>query len=254
VEITQEPQEVRPTLLGSRTDAQEQLREDSSSGKAILSAMLNQSGESIIPPKRVVDNIKTFLFAGHDTTSTLLSFAVGMIANHKDVEDKVLAEVDLVLGERTVPTTEDLSRFVYLRMVLKETLRMWPPAATSRVLPVGYRLGDHVVDIPNNIFVISSYVVHHDPELWSDPEIFDPERFSEENAKKRNPLAFIPFLAGNRNCIGQHLALVEATVVLAMLYKKFTFRMAYGHSPQLAYRITNVCANGMPVFVFKRDQ
>jgi len=223
--------------------------------RGILSVMLGEDEDgSSMPLSRIVDNIKTFLFAGHDTTSTLLSFAVGMIATHKHVETKLLAEIDSVLGDRSAPTHDDLSRLVYLKMVLKETLRMFPPAATGRRLPMGYRLGDYVVDYPKTDIIISSYVVHHDPELWEDPETFDPERFREENSKGRHPLSFIPFLAGNRNCIGQHLALMEATVALAMIYKKFTFRMAYGYVPQLTYRITNVCANGMKVFVFKRSQ
>jgi cytochrome P450 len=219
----------------------------------ILSVMLGEDEDgSSMPLVRIVDNIKTFLFAGHDTTATLLSFAVGMIATHKEVETKLLAEIDAVLGDREVPTHDDLSRFVYLKMVLKETLRMFPPAATGRRLPVGYQLGEYVVDYPKTDVIISSFGVHHDPDLWPDPEIFDPERFTEANSKGRNPLAFIPFLAGNRNCIGQHLAMLEATVSLAMVYRKFTFRMAYGHVPQLSYRVTNVCANGMQVFVFKR--
>jgi cytochrome P450 len=117
----------------------------------------------------------------------LLSFAVGMIATHKHVEDKLLAEIDSVLGDRSEPTHDDLSRFVYLKMVglltiingqqvidsitwqvLKETLRMFPPAATGRRLPMGYRLGDYVVDYPKTDIIISSYVVHHDPEVLTD--------------------------------------------------------------------------------------
>lgn len=186
-----------------------------------------------------------------------------MVSTHKDIEDKLLAEIDSVMGDRDVPTHDDLSRLRYLKMVcialaldlrnltslvqvLKETLRMYPPAATARRLPMGYKLGSYTVDYPKTDVVISSFVVHHDPavsfnpypplpadvltrasQFWKDPEIFDPERFSEENSKGRPPLAYIPFLAGNRNCIGQHMAYLEATVAMAMIFKRFTFRMAY---------------------------
>ncbi|KAL6070103.1 Cytochrome P450 4V2 [Balamuthia mandrillaris] len=200
----------------------------------------------------LIDNIKTFFFAGHDTTATLLSGSVAMLSQHPHIQEKLQQEVDRVLGERNVPTKDDIPELKYLKMVLKETLRMYPPASTSRKLRAGEKVGPYTLT-KDTAFLVSAYVIHHCPKYWPDPEVFDPERFSPENSKNRDPYTFLPFLAGPRNCIGQHLAMLEATALLCMLMKRFSFRMAYNQIYQLKYQMTNVPSHGVWVFALPRE-
>jgi hypothetical protein len=203
----------------------------------------------------IVDQIKTFLFAGHDTTATLLSFAVAMVGQHPHIEQKLHQEVDRVLAQKADQdiTPEDISQLHYIKMILKETLRKFPPGSTSRMAPIGYKLGDHEINFSSTHLLIMPYAIHHHPKYWNDPQVFDPERFSPERSKGRHPLAWIPFLTGNRNCIGQDLAILEATVVLAMLARRFYFRLGHGRQCLMKYQVTNVPVDGMRVYVHRRQ-
>ncbi|KAK1182390.1 cytochrome P450 [Streptomyces sp. NPDC059679] len=157
----------------------------------------------------------------YETTTNTLSWAFYLLARHPEVEEKLHAEVDAVLGERTVPSFEDLPRLTYTRMVCDETLRIYSPAyqfmrrAREEDVIDGYR-------VPANTNVlINSYFLHRHPDFWDDPERFVPERFTPEAIADRPKHVYTPFGAGHRICIGKHFALTELVLVLATVARRY---------------------------------
>ena len=163
------------------------------------------------------------MFAGHDTGSVALTWAIFLLGRHQEIQQKVIDEVDSVFGgdiERPA-TTEDLKKLTYLEQVIKESMRMYPPAimitreAVEDCKVQGYK-------IPKGAqCLIFALIIHHNPRVWPEPEKFDPERFSKENSEGRNPFAYMPFSAGFRNCIGQRFAYQEQKVILSSFFRNF---------------------------------
>jgi cytochrome P450 len=151
----------------------------------------------------------------YETTTNTLSWAFYLLARHPEVEARLHAEVDAVVGERAAPGFEDLPRLEYTRMIIDEVLRIYSPAyqfmrrAREEDEIDGYR-----VPAGSNM-LINSYFLHRHPDFWEDPEGFAPERFSPERAAERPKHAYVPFGSGHRVCIGKHFALAELTLVLA---------------------------------------
>jgi cytochrome P450 len=146
-----------------------------------------------------------------------------------DIQERAYAEVRDVLGDRAL-VYEDLERLDYIKRLLTETLRLYPPAwIMSRRAGVGVNLGGHVVPPGGTIF-FSPYVVHRDPSIYPDPDLFDPDRWLPERAKDVPRPAFIPFGAGKRQCLGEGFAWVEATVVLATILRRWQVRPVAGQT------------------------
>ncbi|KAM5232722.1 cytochrome P450 4F3 isoform 5-T6 [Hipposideros larvatus] len=166
----------------------------------------------------------TFMFAGHDTTASGLSWVLYNLAKHPEYQERCRQEVQELLRDREPPEIEwdDLAQLPFLTMCIKESLRLHPPATViSRCCTEDITLPDGRV-IPKGVTcLISIFGTHHNPLVWPDPEIYDPFRFDPENIKKRSPLAFIPFSAGPRNCIGQTFAMTEIKAVLALTLLRF---------------------------------
>jgi len=172
------------------------------------------------------DHVLTFLMAGHETTSTAITWTLYELTKHPEIQKKLHEEVDNVLGDKPINSFDQVEQLKYLNMVMKESLRYYPP------VPMVMRnvANDDVMmnyKIPKNLMVvISPYAIHHNPKYYDNPETFDPENFSDEKIKNRHPYAFIPFLAGDRNCIGMKFAMLEFKVIMAMLFQKFEFSLA----------------------------
>ncbi|XP_012325284.2 cytochrome P450 4F12 [Aotus nancymaae] len=168
----------------------------------------------------------TFMFAGHDTTASGLSWVLYNLARHPEYQERCRQEVQELLKDREPKEIEwdDLAQLPFLTMCLKESLRLHPPAPfVSRHCAQDIVLPDGRV-IPKGIICIINIIgIHHNPSVWPDPEVYDPFRFDPENSKERSPLAFIPFSAGPRNCIGQAFAMAEMKVVLALTLLHFRF-------------------------------
>ncbi|XP_069333354.1 cytochrome P450 4F2-like isoform X1 [Eulemur rufifrons] len=166
----------------------------------------------------------TFMFGGHDTTASGLSWVLYNLARHPEHQERCRQEVGQLLRDRE-PTEiewEDLVQLPFLTMCVKESLRLHPPVtAISRRCTKDIVLPDGRVIPKGNVCTISIFGIHHNPSVWSDPEVYDPFRFDPENPQKRSPLAFIPFSAGPRNCIGQTFAMTEMKVVLALTLLRF---------------------------------
>jgi cytochrome P450/NADPH-cytochrome P450 reductase len=195
-----------------------------------LSLMLNgvdkKSGE-----KLDFENIRyqliTFLIAGHETTSGLLSFATYFLVSHPEVMAKAVAEVDRVLGRDPDyrPSFKDVGELKYLNRVLREALRLWPTAPAFARTPYEDTIigGRYEIKKGEEVLVLLPSL-HRDPAVWKDPEVFDPERFSPGAEDKIPEYAWRPFGTGARSCIGQHFAMVEATVALALILKHFEIK------------------------------
>jgi len=169
------------------------------------------------------DELITILLAGHETSANALSFAWYMIATHPEVEQKFHEELEKVLNGRA-PGFNDLEKLTYTTQIIRETLRMYPPI---------YAAGRKAIDedeidghrIPKGVFVhIPIYGMHYCERYWENPDQFDPERFTEAKMKERDKFVYLPFGAGPRTCIGNHLAMMEMQLALATLGQQFRLR------------------------------
>lgn len=166
--------------------------------------------------------IKTFVLAGHETSASMLTFALYELTQNKTHLNKVREEATRVFGEdeQTTPSRDALDSMDYTVGVLKETLRLYSVVpVVTRVAVDKDTLGGYSIPAGTGI-IICMQGVHHHPAVWKQPSEFDPVRFVPP-VETDNPYAFLPFIQGPRNCLGQHLALLEARVVLALLAKRF---------------------------------
>jgi cytochrome P450 len=198
----------------------------------------------------VRDQLMIFLFAGQETTSITLMFALRLLGQHPQIQDRVHAEAEAVL-DGTPPSAAQAHALRFTLMVLKEATRLFPPAPTlsRRAIAADTICG---YDIPAGAEVEpSAWVIHRRPDLWEDPERFDPERFAPEAQRGRHRYAWFPFGNGPRGCVGEHFALLEASLALAMLVREFRFETPPGEIP-LTVRITLRPLAPVPVLVSKR--
>ncbi len=193
----------------------------------LLMARDEETGEGM-NDKQLRDEVTTFLGAGSETTAVLLAWAWTLLSLHPTVERKFRAELAEVLGGRTA-TIADLPNLKYTRMILDETLRLYPPAwAMSREVLSDDEIGGYHIPAKSQIFLVQ-YVTHRLPEFWENPEGFDPERFTPERSANRPRYAYFPFGGGPRLCIGNEFALMEAQLVLATVAQKYRLHVAPGH-------------------------
>jgi cytochrome P450 len=187
----------------------------------MLRARDRDTGEGM-SNNQVVDEVLTLLVAGHETTTSTLNWAWYQVSQDMEVAAKLYAEVSGV---------SDLRQLLYARWIIEETMRMYPPGwFFSRLARNDDVLGDYFVPGRTEIF-ICPYVIQRRPDLWPDPDRFVPERFDPALVAERYPLAFLPFSAGPRKCIGEHLARWEMLIHMSMIARKL--RLCYvGDAPE----------------------
>jgi cytochrome P450 len=171
------------------------------------------------------DEVITLLLAGHETTALNLSWTWYLLAQHPEIEDKLHAELDAVLGGRA-PTAADLPKLQYTDRIIRETLRLYPPAwRIFRRTEEPLKVGDYTLPAGANI-VLSQWVTQRDPRWFIEPERFNPDRWSEEAAAKLPRFAYFPFGGGPRVCIGAGFAMMEATLLLAAIAQRYRLHLA----------------------------
>lgn len=185
----------------------------------MLDIHLNDNSLNIQDIQFQLDN---FAFAGHDTVSNALAFTLVCLANHTDIQHRVRTEILEVVGDKDNDiSSEHLTKFPYLEMVIKEAMRLYTPVPfTGRHLYENFTFGDHVIPKGTDIW-LNYYALHRNPTHWPEPEKYDPERFSIENSTDRHPFAFVPFSAGQRNCIGQRYAKAFMKIIIARIVTQF---------------------------------
>lgn len=204
------------------------------------------------------EEVDTFMFAGHDTTTANIAWTVWLLANHPEVQERIYAELlelDAADPATAKTTIRDLNAMKYLERVVKESLRLYPSAPivgrmlTETVWADGY-------EIPTGTGVeLHIHELHRDARWFEEPDRFDPDRWLPERSVGRHAFAFLPFSAGSRNCIGQKFAMYEEKTVLAALVRSFRFGVAEGtrvEDESIMLEVTAKPSRGVPVLVRRR--
>lgn len=210
--------------------------------------------ESNFTDEEIHSEVMSFLFAGHDTTTSAVSFCIYQLSKYPVVQDKTYQEIMKVLpDDNRCPSIQDLYNLRYMEKVIKETFRLYPPVPMigrtvheETHLPSGNKLP---ANTQVNIFI---YLMHRNPKIFKEPEKFIPERFDEEHY---HPFTYIPFSAGPRNCIGQKLAMLEIKIVIATLLRSYQLLPANDDkSLTLTTELILRSKQGIPVRLIKRNE
>uniref|UniRef100_A0A6I8NL32 Thromboxane-A synthase n=1 Tax=Ornithorhynchus anatinus TaxID=9258 RepID=A0A6I8NL32_ORNAN len=192
--------------------------------KLLLDSQNPKEGLKGLSDTGILAQAVAFVFAGYETTSSALSFISYNLATHPDVQQKLQEEIDKVLPNKSPLTYDAIVQMEYLDMVINETLRLYP------IGPRLERMCKKTLEIngltihKGTCVVIPIAVLQHDPNYWTEPDEFRPERFSKEMREKRDPYTFIPFGVGPRNCIGMRFALLNMKVAIIGLLQNFSLR------------------------------
>jgi len=181
----------------------------------------SNNNDGTLSRQELIANIWIFFLAGHDTTSSALTWALNCLREYPDIQEKVYNEIQSVIGDK-IPTHEDLDKLVYLDCFIQEVLRLHPPVSSlaSRVATEDLKYKDKVIPKGTRVGIFF-HIVQTNPEFWEDPLKFDPDRFKPENKKGRNHFMHLPFSAGLRQCIGTQFSLVEQRLFLTRLVQKY---------------------------------
>ena len=195
------------------------------------------------------DNLVTFIGAGHETTANALAWTLFLLSEFPDADARVASEAAL-LG--ATPSADDLARLTGTRMILEESMRLYPPVP---FLSRGAIAHDRIADLevtPATRIIIAPWVLHRHRKLWADPDLFIPERFAPENRGKISRFAYLPFGAGARICVGMGFAMQEALLALAMIARRFRVTLAEDANVFPFARMTLRPLNGLPMRIAAR--
>lgn len=214
----------------------------------LLDARDELTGEPM-SPKQMRDEVITIFSAGHETTSNLLTWTLYLLAKHPTVIDKLRQEIAEAARDNRLEF-DDLPNLNYTKAVLNESLRIRPPVGVmmrkiSRDTEIhGYELK------AGNLAIFSIYNVHHHPSLWAEPEQFNPERFVTAESRR---FSFMPFGAGERICIGNHFAMLESQLLLAMMIQSYDFELVGQAEPEIEMIISVRPKGGLPMRIVRRN-
>lgn len=219
--------ELIETTITSIIDERRRSGDDKGDLLSMLLMAVDEDDGGQMSNKQVRDEAMTLFIAGHQTTANALAWTFYLLAQNREIEAKLRAEINAVLGER-LPSIVDLPKLPYLEMVIKESMRLYPPAwITTREVVETIALGGYT--IPQGSLVMTSmYALHHDPRYWDKPEQFQPERFSPANEANITKYAYFPFGGGPRVCVGNQFAMMEAQLVLATVMQRTQFSLVPG--------------------------
>ena len=219
----------------------------------LLSMLLHAEDEdgNRMDPKQLRDEVMTVVLAGHETTAIALSWTFYLLGENPDIEAKLTAELEEVL-DRRAPSVRDLPRLRYADAVIKESMRLYPPAwAIGREALADCEIGGYHVPTKTQMF-ISQHVTHRDPRFFDDPDAFDPSRWHDGRTEDLPAYAYFPFGGGPRLCIGTNFARMEAVLLLATVAREFRLEPVTGDPPVPQPSITLRPRGGITMRLSKR--
>ena len=219
----------------------------------LLSILLETRDDegSVMSDQQARDEAMTLFLAGHETTANALTWTWYLLSQNPAEERQLHAELDRVLAGR-LPSMDDVPNLPYTRMVLSESMRLYPPAyVVGRQAIEACEIRDYVIQ-PGSTLFVSQHVMHRDPRYWFDFERFDPNRWTPEAVARRPRFSYFPFSAGPRNCIGEGFAWTEGILALATLAQRWQARLVLGHPVELDPLITLRPKHGMRMMLYRR--
>ncbi|HEY7596954.1 MAG TPA: cytochrome P450 [Actinophytocola sp.] len=222
-----------------------------SSGDDVLTRLIastSKESDKRVADRRMRDELVTLLLAGHETTASTVGWTLDLVSRHPEVRERLHEEAVAVYGDRR-PVYEDLVRLRYTNMVLQETMRLRPPVwILPRRAIADDEVGGYHVPAGTDV-LICPYTLHRHPRYWADPDRFDPERFDPDTPSDRPRYAHIPFGAGPRFCVGNHLGMMEATFIISTLMRDLRLEREPGFDvtpePMMSLRL----GGGLPMTV-----
>ena len=227
-----------------------EIKDDKTVPDDLLSVLIKDGSLSM---DNIIDEFLTIFIAGQETTGNSLSFTLYEIINNPHIEAKLLNEINEVLGERDYVEFDDLAKLKYLGQVLDESLRRHPVAIaptkmTLKPLTVaGYYIPKGIGINSNQLFFAMN------PEIWKNPEVFDPERFADVDSIPNYSMTHFPFSMGPHVCLGQTFAKFESKVILAKLLRRFQFQLLPNQTDRIEARLTYTPRDGVICEVTKRE-
>lgn len=216
----------------------------------LLKAKDPDSGESM-SDEQVVDNLLTFLLAGHETTARALSWSLYLVARAPAWERRILDEVLAIAGHAPIAPAH-IEQLTETTKLIKEAMRLYPPISSlTRVVKHDLELGGKRLTA-GSLIIMPMFVIHRHRLLWEDPDRFDPDRFAPERAAQYSRYQYMPFGAGPRLCIGASFSMVEAVAMLATFVRAMTFTVRDGHLPVPVSGVNLRPTGGMPLAVTPR--
>ena len=216
----------------------------------LLAARDEETGEGI-DDRQIRDEVVTLLMAGHDTSAHSLSWTLHLLATHPEMESRLAGHLAAQLNGAPA-TAADLPRLPYLKQVVQESMRLYPPVwALARRAEREMIFGDHL--LPANAYVaVVAWALHRHPEFWPEPDRFDPDRFEPDRARARHSYCYLPFGAGPRTCIGAGMAMLEIQLVLAQILQRFKLQVVPDHPIETLAKVTLKPRYGMPATLSRR--
>uniref|UniRef100_A0A1I7ZPR0 Cytochrome P450 n=1 Tax=Steinernema glaseri TaxID=37863 RepID=A0A1I7ZPR0_9BILA len=193
--------------------------------QALLDLLLGVKEQGQLTYEDIREEVDTFMFEGHDTTSSGMGWTLWCLAHNPEVQEKAIAEIDAIFEKSDREcTNEDLTKMKYLEMCIKEAMRLFPPVPNfSRVATEDFECDGYLIPKGATV-IISAIIIHRNPKIYKDPLKYNPDNFLPENVASRHPFAYVPFSAGPRNCIGQKFALMEEKTVLSRFLRNYTIK------------------------------
>ncbi len=224
-------------------------------GDLLSMLMLSRDEEdgSAMDDQQLRDEVATLFAAGHETTSNALTWTWYLLSQNPEVEAKLHEELDMVLNGRT-PTLDDLRSLPYTAQIIKESMRLYPPAwiLNGRIAIEDVEIGGYTIPKGSTIF-ISPYAMHRLPQYFPNPDQFDPERWTPEKEKDLPKFAYIPFGGGARVCIGNAFAQMEAQLILATIAQQYSLHLKPNFEVTKKPQITMSPLNGLQMQLTKRE-
>jgi cytochrome P450 len=219
---------------------------------SILMAGNDSDGARVMTNKQLRDEALTLFLAGHETSAVALTWTWYLLSRHPEARSQLLDEIDSVLGGRS-PSEDDVKKLTYTKMVLAESMRLYPPVyMIGRQALEDFPVGPYVIPAGASI-IVSQHITQRDERFYSNPDAFEPLRWLPEKQAARPKYAYFPFGAGPRVCIGESFAWLEMTIILAILGQEWRFEISSKDKVRPQPRVTLRPKDGMPATLRRRN-